>query len=350
MGRTCRWAGEIKKNVHLKKGTALLRGQATTDVLGAKLLADSKAGITWAAVEAAVPPIRTASANGPGCRTNCKGVRTFLSSRGSSSDTTMDNNGEDCNWGGWPHWQSYAINMHNEAVGENWQSYNGSESGDGMVGGVIPTVVFYTPMANNGTSKHRYWTYLAVATPDMKGSREQSILFRFQQIECAGPDKGPPCKLHGWPMYWDSYWYSRFPGANKTDTEKQTLVTGPVNATSSSLFYATLLESRRWWADELAGEGMMSLTSLPSPATTNGTWLRNQAVHSIVRSMITRQNTWEPRYGVCPGYGSSSYHGLQVCSRKRAVMFFGWVFFLISSGSPHVRPMGVRAESQTKSN
>ena len=27
-------------------------------------------------------------------------------------------------------------------------------------------------------------------------------------------------------------------------------------------------------------------------------------------------------------------------SRKRAEMFFGWVFFLISSGSPHVRPMG----------
>ena len=29
-------------------------------------------------------------------------------------------------------------------------------------------------------------------------------------------------------------------------------------------------------------------------------------------------------------------------SRKRAVIFFGWVFFLFSSGSPHVRctPMG----------
>ena len=29
------------------------------------------------------------------------------------------------------------------------------------------------------------------------------------------------------------------------------------------------------------------------------------------------------------------------CSRKRAVIFFGWVLFLISLGSPHVRPMGV---------
>ena len=29
----------------------------------------------------------------------------------------------------------------------------------------------------------------------------------------------------------------------------------------------------------------------------------------------------------------------EVRSRKRAVKFFGWVFFLISSGSPHVHPM-----------
>ena len=34
-------------------------------------------------------------------------------------------------------------------------------------------------------------------------------------------------------------------------------------------------------------------------------------------------------------------HGVaRVRSRKRAVIFFGWVFFLISYGSPHVRPMG----------
>ena len=31
---------------------------------------------------------------------------------------------------------------------------------------------------------------------------------------------------------------------------------------------------------------------------------------------------------------------VRVPARKRAVIYFGWVFFLISSGSPHVRPMG----------
>ena len=52
--------------------------------------------------------------------------------------------------------------------------------------------------------------------------------------------------------------------------------------------------------------------ALPSSAktTTNGTWLQQQAVQSIVRSMITRENTWHPRYGVRPGYGDISHDGL----------------------------------------
>ena len=50
--------------------------------------------------------------------------------------------------------------------------------------------------------------------------------------------------------------------------------------------------------------------SLPSPASTNGTWLANQAVHGLVRSMITRQDTWHPRYGVTPGLGNEVLHGL----------------------------------------
>jgi hypothetical protein len=40
---------------------------------------------------------------------------------------------------------------------------------------------------------------------------------------------------------------------------------------------------------------------LPSPASTNGTYLKMQAIHSIVRSMITRQDTFHPRYGTTPG-------------------------------------------------
>ena len=30
---------------------------------------------------------------------------------------------------------------------------------------------------------------------------------------------------HG--RYWDSFWFARFPGANISDTNTQTLITGP---------------------------------------------------------------------------------------------------------------------------
>jgi hypothetical protein len=60
---------------------------------------------------------------------------------------------------------------------------------------------------------------------------------------------------------------------------------------------------------ELEKEGMMQL-DLPSPASTNGTWLELQARQAIVRSMISRENTWHPRYGIKPGYGDVVYDGL----------------------------------------
>ena len=44
---------------------------------------------------------------------------------------------------------------------------------------------------------------------------------------------------------------------------------------------------------------------------------------------------------VCKGGRCTEQAECKVRSRKRAVNVFGWVFFLISSGSPHVRPMGV---------
>ena len=42
----------------------------------------------------------------------------------------------------------------------------------------------------------------------------------------------PPCKLHrGSVLYYDTYSYSRYPGANESDTQKQTLETGPSSRT-----------------------------------------------------------------------------------------------------------------------
>ena len=142
----------------------------------------------------------------------------------------------------------------------------------------------------NATSygpEYRHWTYLNIPKADMGRSREQGTWMRFQQVACAGPDMAPPCRLHDWPMYvsphpsalrasclitgsgynlprssrvivgckslvgvlinvggclwweasryWDTMWFSRFPGANVTDTAYQTLVTGPANASSPSV-------------------------------------------------------------------------------------------------------------------
>ena len=64
---------------------------------------------------------------------------------------------------------------------------------------------------------------------------------------------------------------------------------------NASGFYLNLLKVQRYWDKELAAEGMMQ-TALPVTHGTNGTWLTHQAVFSMVRSMISRDDTWHPRY------------------------------------------------------
>ena len=51
---------------------------------------------------------------------------------------------------------------------------------------------------------------------------------------------------------------------------------------------------KRYWDAELAAEAMMTL-SLPAAVHTNGSWLVQQARFALVRAMISRDNTWEPR-------------------------------------------------------
>ena len=199
--------------------------------------------------------------------------------------------------------------LHAKAVGEPVGLWNHTGIAAGLVGSVLPSVVMYFPVNSTGPPGSRYWTYINVPKADMGGSREQGTWMRFQQIECAGPNKAPPCTLKGWPMYWDTMWFARYPGANASDTQHQTLITGPNDYSQPSGFYAALLDLRYAWRRDLAAEEMAQL-QLPSGNGTNGTFLHTQAIHSIVRSMITRQNTWHPRYGTKPGYGADAWHGL----------------------------------------
>ena len=299
---------------------------ASRDLLGEKLLEEK--ALTWAAVERAVPPIRV-SGQGGEWGTDCKGVRTFVGSRNAAYDGTIDDWGhvipghdwDGCSWV--RQIDTIAINGYNDAVREPRQTYDKSATADGMVGEVLPTAIFYLPMNANGTSKYRYWTVTIVPVADMEGNREQNVWYRYQQLACSGPQMKPPCTLHTPPMYWDTYWFARFPGANASDTITETLRTGPVSPSPSRGFYQTLLENRRWWKRELAAEGMHTL-SLPSPPSTNGTMLTLQATHAIVKSMISRQNVWQPRYGVSPGYGSVVWNGLQEVFSATATAALEW--------------------------
>jgi hypothetical protein len=127
-------------------------------------------------------------------------VRTFVGSRGSSVDATFSDHAWDCSWNGWPSVLSLGMNEHNAAVGEPPQEWNTSGIGEGLIGGgALPALAFFIPV-NSSPPGSRFWTYAAVPTPEMDGSREQGVWLRLMQVACAGADKGPPCELHGWPM------------------------------------------------------------------------------------------------------------------------------------------------------
>lgn len=140
-----------------------------------------------------------------------------------------------------------------------------------------------------------YWTMVAGGNPDMAGSREQQVWFRFQQIWCHGPEMQPPCQLDGAPQFWDTFWWSRSPGSGEDATESGAVNSTPTATAAASGFYANLLRVRQWWDAELTVEGMFEL-SLPSPESTNGTWLITQARHNVILGMITWNEKWGSRY------------------------------------------------------
>ena len=129
-------------------------------------------------------------------------------------------------------------------------------------------------LAGPTRNANRYWTMVASGAPDMKGSREQTVWFRFQQIECAeGTDytNGKACKQVGQPQYWDTFWWTRFPGSGSGAAPPSP---SSADHPTASGFYQSLLENRKWWDNELANEGMMQL-SLPDVKTaTNGACVR----------------------------------------------------------------------------
>ena len=287
---------------------------------------------TWARVERALPIMRYSRGNrqarggGPQewmCSPYAEesGVRTFVGSRSASVDATFSDHADDCTDNGFPRPQTYVMNLTAIANGEpaiqDFITYiNFTTMSDGLVGGVNPNAVFYFPILPQNFSGwgrgSRYWSMVASPVPDMQGGREQSVWFRFQQIVCAGAGMGTAkgaapdrsCALKGKPQYYDTYWYSNSPG----NITNQWIP--PSALANASGFYANLLAVKRYWDTTIADEGMMEV-KLPDTPANNGSWLSQQAVHSIVRSMISRDNTWHGRYGVLPGYGITLQDGFE---------------------------------------
>jgi len=167
----------------------------------------------------------------------------------------------------------------------------------------------------------------------MEGGREQSVWFRFQQVmSCEGENMAPPCKLHGKPQHYDTYWYSFSPITDRWIR--------PELMANASGFYGNMLKVKRYWDAELAAEGMMEV-QLPATPTTNGTWLAHQSVFSFVRSMISRDNTWHPRYGVIPGYGITLQDGFQdtFTSTATAALEWGSLPYIFRSSSEPPPPL-----------
>jgi hypothetical protein len=274
------------------------------DLLALALL--EKDTLSWQDVELANPPMAMGN---------------FVGSRESSVDTVFGLNGEDSNAYGFPSPTDYVMNLSNILEGGAPMSgvktaaphYNTSKVADGLIGGHLPIAHYHFPVLQSSPylppgvnmTETRSWDMIAAAMPSTNGSRENYVWFRFQQIACplqqhsiVSPSSSSSsssssllsslgCTLHGKPLYFDTYWWSNSP-------DGRTNLTGPAAPSQAAGFYAALLENRQYWDSELASEGMMSF-SLPSPASTNGTWLKTQALASVIRVMLTRKDTWGQR-------------------------------------------------------
>ena len=289
---------------------------------------------TWQRVEQAVPRMRYSRGNpkASGNRFMCSpyspesGVRTFTGSRSASVDASFSDHADDCTDNGFPRPQGYVMNLtaisRDEPPIHDFLRYvNFTGMAEGLVGGDrgYPNLIFYFPILPQDFAAFggsRYWTMIASPVPDMQGGREQSTWFRFQQIRCAGTHRRPPCERIGDAQYYDTYWYSNSPITTRWIR--------PELRANASGFYSNLLAVKRFWDATLIAEGMMRLR-LPEGTSTNGTWLSQQAIFSIVRSMISRDDTWHPRYGILPGYGVSLQDGFQdtFTSTATAALEFG---------------------------
>lgn len=164
---------------------------------------------------------------------------------------------------------------------------------EGMWGGHLPVVSFHYRMQAGGWIE---WTAVPVA--DMGGNREQDVYFRVLKLN----ETGDVVDVR----YFDTYVY------RSTDPIGGGGGGAPAGSPTANAFYQALLDQVRYWATTFHTEGVLQLELPSRPQDTDGRLLQHQAYHSMVRDMISRQDTFWPKYGILPGYyGNPGNNGFQ---------------------------------------
>ena len=251
---------------------------ADDDMLGKALLrlaAAERRDVSFDEVLAALPPIMS----GWGAKPNFgyAGQHTFTGSREASVDLVFDHKGDCGQWTGFPRPLT--------VVAEPLDDGNIFE---GLLGGELPILVWVFPVKGNGSAAASpeqvaagcRWEMTVAPIADVDHNHEQPAFFRFVRL-CGA-------ELSGTPLYFDTNIYT------------------PDYRPPAEAFYEAVRGQRQYWSATWAAEGTVEL-SLPNAGGTDGGLLRDQALHSLLRDMITRVDTWFPRYGVCGGAGGCAY-------------------------------------------
>ena len=247
--------------------------EAEDDLLGKKLLAlaaKERRDVSLDEVLNVLPAIKSGWGSNP--RFDYDGQHTFTGSRESSVDVFFDHKGDCGQWSGYPRPLT--------VIAEKFDQENVSA---GLLGGELPILLWSFPVLE-ATGAGCRWEMAAAPVADVQHSHEQPVFFRFMRV-CAGQLSGPP-------LYFDTNIYT------------------PDYRPDAEAFYTAVLGQRTYWSATWAAEQLTELR-LPSAPGTDGAVLVDQAKHSLLRDMITRVDTWFPRYGITPGYGAPTNNGFQ---------------------------------------
>lgn len=254
---------------------------AEEDVLGLDFLLNHTS-ISFDAVLAALPP----ATSGWGAKTDYAGQHTFTGSRFASLDVVFDHLGDVGDWAGYPRPANVIRDLSNGT-----DTVNATAVHEGLLGGILPILIFVFPLEGaSGVSPDR-WEMTVVPDPNEEGfnvsselpnNHEQVAYFRFLRVIGGKVDQ---------VQFFDTYSY--LPGGGDGSDESD----------AAELFYSALRTVNSYWKHTLFGDGAMEM-ELPGDA---GAVLRDQAFHSIIRDMLTREQRVWPRYGVCGDAGGCAY-------------------------------------------